>query len=173
MAVPSRQFGDLLVAVWAESLLFFPKVEEFSSFLEVAFHLEIEALLEVGFPCGVIWVGAFPDLDMPLDRRISCPGQIDPRCFLFVSYFPKENPVPCTQGAEILLPYPSGSFVRVPSSRPLPEGLKDGAIDTAESRLAHHMLMIPGPSPNDTVELTDQVSGGGLLVVFDDCSDFL
>ena len=27
MAVPSRQLGDLLLAVWAESLLFFPKVK--------------------------------------------------------------------------------------------------------------------------------------------------
>ena len=156
-----------------ESLLFLPKMQEFSSFLEVTFHLEVEASLKVGFPHGVIWVGTFSDLDMPLDGRISCPGQIDPCRFLFLSDLSEEDPVPCAQGAKVFLLYPSGTFSWMSSPRPLPQGLKDGTVDAAEGLFAHHMPVIPGPSPNDSVELTDQVSGGGLFVVLDDSSDFL
>ncbi len=137
------------------------------------FHLEIEAFLEVGFPCGVIRVRTCSDFDMPFNWRIRCPGKIDPCCFFFSNDLSEEDPVPVTQRTTIFLLYPSSAFLWVPSSGPLPQGLKNGTIDAIKGRFAHHMPMISGPSPNDSVELTDQVSSGGLLVVFDDCSDFL
>lgn len=165
MTVPPRQFGDLLFAMWAESLLLFPKMQKFSSFLEVAFHFEIEAFLEVGFPCRVIWVSTLPDLDMSFNWHIGCPGEIDPCCFFFSKNLSEEDPIPGTQGTKVFLLYPSNTFSWMSSPRPLPQGLKDGTIDAAKGRFAHHMPMISGPSSNDSVELTNQVSGGSLLVV--------
>ncbi len=61
----------------------------------------------------------------------------------------------------------------MPSSRPLPQGEKDRSINAIEGGFADHVPVIPGPSANDSVELTDQVSGGGLLVVLNDPSNLL
>src|SRR5260370_18925784 len=115
MAMPSCEIGDLLLAMWAESLLFFPEVYQFSSFPEIVFHLEIEAFLEVGFPCGVIRVRTCSDFDMPFNWRIRCPGKIDPCCFFFSNDLSEEDPVPVTQRTTIFLLYPSSPFLWVPS----------------------------------------------------------
>ena len=93
MAVPPCEFGNLLLAVWTESLLFFPEVEQFPSLSEIVFHLQIETFLEVGFPCGVIRVRIFLDLDVPFNWRIRCPSKIHPRRFLFVADLSEKDPI--------------------------------------------------------------------------------
>src|SRR5205085_2889475 len=75
--------------------------------------------------------------------------------------------------AEILLLYPSGTFVWVPSSGPSPECLINGALDAVEGRFTHHMSVISGPSSKHSIQLADQVSGGGLFIVPDDPPNFV
>jgi hypothetical protein len=53
----------------------------------------------------------------------------------------------------------------VPSSGPSPECLINGALDAVEGCFTYHMSVISGPSSNRSIQLTNQVSGGGLLVV--------
>lgn len=173
VAVPSGEFGNLLLAVWTDPMLLFPQMQKYSSFAEIAFHLEIESFLEVGFPGWIVRVGLFLDFDMPLDRRICDPGEVDARGFLLMCDFSEEDPISLSDGAEILLLHPVGTFVGVPSSRPVPEGLKDGALDPIESRFADHMPVISGPSSNDSIELTDQMPGSGWLILADDPSHFV
>ena len=64
MVVPSRQFGNLLVAEGAETLLLFPEIEEFPFPLEGVLHFHAKALLEVHFPFGIIRIGSALDFDV-------------------------------------------------------------------------------------------------------------
>ena len=67
MTVPSRDFGDLLVADWAEAPLLFPEVQEPSSSLERANHLHIKPFLEVGFPGRVVGIGLRTNFRVPFN----------------------------------------------------------------------------------------------------------
>src|SRR6266566_2416738 len=114
-------------------------MQKYPSFAEVAFHLQVKSLLEVGFPDRIIRVGSFLDFDMPFNRRIGDPGKVDSCGFLLVCHFSEKDPISLPDGAEILLLYPLSAFVGMPSSGPSPEGQEDGALDAIEGRFAHHM----------------------------------
>jgi hypothetical protein len=47
------------------------------------------------------------------------------------------------------------------------------AMPASEGCFSHHMSVVPCPSSKYSIELTDEVSGGGLLVVLDDPSHFV
>ena len=67
MVVPSRQFGNLLIAERAETLLLFPEIEEFPFPLEGVLHFHVKALLEVHFPFGIIRISSALDFDVSLN----------------------------------------------------------------------------------------------------------
>ena len=75
MVVPSGESGDLLVAPRTEPVLVFPQVQQLPSALEGMCHLHAEACFEVHFPLGIIRVRCPFDLDMPLNRHITCTHQ--------------------------------------------------------------------------------------------------
>jgi hypothetical protein len=54
MVMPSRQFGDLLVADRTETILRFPQIEQRPSSLQFLCHLHAQTFLEVEFPSRVI-----------------------------------------------------------------------------------------------------------------------
>jgi hypothetical protein len=73
MAVPSRDFGDLLVTDWAEAPLFFPEVQQPSFSLERADHMHIKPFLEVGFPSRIVRISLGSDFRVPLNtNRVGC-----------------------------------------------------------------------------------------------------
>jgi len=72
MAMPSRHFGDLLLTNRAETALLLPMVEQLAPMLQVLFHFEVQALLEVGFPLRVVGIRLLSDLDIPLDPGLGC-----------------------------------------------------------------------------------------------------
>jgi hypothetical protein len=76
MVVPSREFGDFLVADWAETRLFFPQAKQLPSPLEVIDHFHAEVFLKVEFPGRVIGVGFAFDFDPPGDRCGTPPGSV-------------------------------------------------------------------------------------------------
>ena len=69
MTVPSRDFGNLLVADWAETPLLFPEVPEPSFSLERADRLYIKPFLEVGVPGRIIRVGLGTNFRVSLDTN--------------------------------------------------------------------------------------------------------
>ena len=60
VVVPPRQFGDLLVADRAKTMLFFPKRAKLPFPFQVVYHLHAQAFLEVPFPFWVIRVCIWP-----------------------------------------------------------------------------------------------------------------
>lgn len=173
MAMPAGQFGELLLAVWTDSVLLFPEMEKEPPSAEVAFHFQIKSFLEVGFPSRIIWVSRILDLGMPFNRRIRDPGEIDPHGFLLLGDFSEEDPVALSDGAEILLLHPASTFMGVPSPGPSPERLINGTLDAVEGRFTDHMSVISRPSSYHAIELTDEVSSSGLFVVPDDPPNFV
>jgi hypothetical protein len=69
MVMPSREFGDLLVADGTDSLLFHPEVAQRPPVPQVVHHLYAQAFLEVHFPFWIVRIGLSLDFDMPPDRR--------------------------------------------------------------------------------------------------------
>ena len=67
MVMPSRQFGDLLVADRTEPVLRFPQMEQPPSSSQVLCHLHAQAFLEVEFPSWVLRVGCALDFTVPPD----------------------------------------------------------------------------------------------------------
>lgn len=55
---------------------------------------------------------------------------------------------------------------------PFPESLEDSVVHCAKGLLACHVPVKIGPSPDNGVELHNQIASGGLFVVFDDLADF-
>ena len=74
---------------------------------------------------------------------------------------------------EVLVLHPALRFVVVSFPGPLPQYLKDGAIDILKDFLAHHMLVIACPPANERIEQQDQVPSRGSLVSLHYLADFL
>ena len=70
VVVPTREFGDLLVADGAEAVLFFPEAKQLSPTFQVIYHLHAEAFFEVEFPLRVIGVRIAFNLGTSFNRRI-------------------------------------------------------------------------------------------------------
>ena len=68
MAVPSCEFGDLLLADRTHSFLLFPQSDELSFPLEIVDHFDAEAFFKVLFPSGIVWVRFSLDFCVSLDR---------------------------------------------------------------------------------------------------------
>lgn len=54
MVMPSSEFGDFLLADRAASVLFPPEVQQLPPTLEIVGHFDIESLLKVPLPGGIV-----------------------------------------------------------------------------------------------------------------------
>jgi hypothetical protein len=86
-------------------------------------------------------------------------------------HFSAENPISVSDGVEVFIFDPVLRFLRVAPFGPAPQGQEDGMVDLGERPFAGDMLMIVCPSPDEGVELIDQVPGGGLGVRLDECAN--
>ena len=171
---PSRPIGDLLVTDRAETVLLPPEKKNFPFSQEGMCHLDPKAFFKVHFPCGVIRSGFCSDFRVSLDRHKCCaeePAAL--HAALFVRDVSSEDPVPIVHALEVFLPHPVLRFIGVSSSGPLPECPEDCLVHFRERLLADLMSVIRGPSSNHRIEDAYQVSGRGLLMCLDGCSDLL
>jgi len=72
MVVPSGQFGDLLLTDWAEAVLLLPQVKQLPPCFEIIGHFDIEPVLKVHLPGGIVRIRFTFELDVTFDRHIGC-----------------------------------------------------------------------------------------------------
>ena len=72
MAVPSREFRDLLVTDRAESTLFLPEIQELPFLFQVGCHFQVQSLLEIRFPLRVVRIGCTLDFGMSFNWCVHC-----------------------------------------------------------------------------------------------------
>ncbi len=83
-----------------------------------------------------------------------------------------KHPVAATGCLEVFGFDPAPRFSWVSPFGPLPERLEDSVVYFGKGPAAGAILMILGPSPNDWIEKHNELSGGRLLIGFDDLTDF-
>src|SRR2546425_1095270 len=121
MVVPSREPGDLLMAVRAEPLLTLPQSEQLPFSSECAFHFHAKAFFEIHFPGGVKRIGFSLYLDVLFDRRVCCTVKSDRlEDAIAPDYHPCKDPVASFMDLEIFVLDPSSGLVVVSLSGPLP-----------------------------------------------------
>src|SRR6266481_689172 len=173
VVVPPRHRGDLLVADRTDTALILPEQTQSPSAHQGPGHLHAQAFLEVRFPTGVVRIGFSFDFGMPFDRYAGGGQELDGVNDPFApNNRPLEDPMSPTDGAEVFVLDPSPGFLGMPPLRPLPQSSKDRVVHLRKGSLARHMPMIVRPSPDNRVELHDQMTSRGLLVRLDDPSDF-
>ena len=89
VVVPSREFGDFLVADRTEAVLFFPEANKLASLSEIVHHFEAKSLLKVDFPSRVVRVGFAFDFSVSFDGRVGSEAQLNGLAVVF----PEEQPV--------------------------------------------------------------------------------
>lgn len=169
MAVPASDLGDLLVADWAESSLFFPEGMQPVVPFEGRCHLNVETFFKVAFPCRVIRVGFPLDFDVSYDRY-ACRAYEVTCLFLRRA---EEDPVISLDGCEVFLRLPCLRFSSVPSVHPSPDGLIDHRIYRTEGFIADDMLVVVCPPSNNRVEFRYQFPSRHGFIGLHDLSDFL
>src|SRR6266700_1105941 len=174
MNMPSRFFGDFLVTDWTFSFLPSPESNQLSPVEPALKPLESNPFIKVGFVGWVIRISLPLDKPMPPNGGGGCFLEVDGQSFPFLSfYFSGKHPFSFANNVKVFIFHPSSPFGRVPSLCPLPQRLEDRAIHFVEGSLACHMSVIQGPSPNNRVQLNDELSCWGLFVFLHDFSDFL
>src|SRR6266487_2709812 len=154
MAVPSRDLGDPLVTNWAETALFFPKMDQPLFSFEGVYHLHVQAFFIVVFPLRIVRIGLSTDLGVSFNWHMGGICKIM-RLFFSVSV---EHPIVSSDGFEVFLRNPFIGFSWMSSFYPLSHRMIDCIVYHFERFFAHYMLMIGRPSPDDGVELHNQVS---------------
>ena len=155
MAVPASDLGDLLVADWAESFLFFPEGMQPVFAFEGRCHLNVETFFKVAFPCQVIRIGFPLNFEVSYDRH-ACRSYEIPCLFLRRA---EENPVISLHGREVFLPLPCLGFSSVSSVHPSADGLIDHRINGTEGFFADNMPVVVRPTANNRIEFRYQFSG--------------
>jgi len=154
-------------------MLFLPQVEQLPSPLQVVCHDHAEAVFKVDFPRGIKRICCPFDLGVSFDRDTRGGEQFDsmgPTCF--VLSLPTEHPVTVADDVKVLVLDPSARLVRVPASGPLPQRPEERVIHFGEGLFTRHMAMIVRPSPEERIELSDQVFWLGLCVGANECTGF-
>src|ERR671925_822249 len=118
VAVPARHLGDGLLAYRTDALLLPPQIQQAAPSLQGIRHLHPQAGFEVALPRRVIGVCRCFDFDMPLDWCISQAYQPVFLGFALARRYTMEDPVVVGHSGEILLAYPSGRLVGMPSLGP-------------------------------------------------------
>ena len=152
--MPSSDLGDLLVTDWAETALFFPKIDEPLFPLVGVYHLDVEAFFVVGFSLRIIRIGLSTDLDVSFDRNMC--GVCEIMGFLFNGS--GKHPIVFSDGFEVFLRSPCIGFSWVSSSGPLSHETVNSVIYSVEGGFAYDVSVIACPSPDDGIELHDQFS---------------
>ena len=154
MAMPSCDLGDLLMTDWAQTALFLPKMDEPLLAFEGVYHLHVETFFIVALPLRVVRVGLSPDFDVSFDWHMC--GVCEIVRLLFCGS--TEHPMVSCDGGEVFLRQPCISFSWMSSSHPVTHHPIDRVVYGLEGFFAHDVLMIERPSPDDGVELHDQLS---------------
>ena len=172
MAMPSCHFGNVAVAERAEATLLFPEREQLSFPFQVVCHFHIETLFKVGLPFGIVWVCCTLDFDVP-SMAMLFPSTVG---WAGRSLLPKNVAMRATaafNGGEVFLLNPFAGFLWMSPFCPLPPGAKDCMVHLGEGFLADHMPVIVRPSSNFRIQLGDEITRRGLLVLSYDLSDTL
>src|SRR5438132_6234276 len=174
VVVPPGEVGDRLGADGADATLLLLQVQQRPSAAQGGGHLQPEPGFEVAFPGWVIRIGCSFDLDVPKDGHAGGGEQLDrlgtpfrPRSFA------AENPLTPAVGQEVFVLDPAAGLLGVTPTCPAPERQEDRVVHFGKGVFAGHVAVVGRPVPNDWVELTNQIPGGGLLVRLDDPSGFL
>lgn len=174
MKAPACDPSDFCIALGAESTLFVPEIAKSTSTPKRFQHVSPFAFFEVGFIGWIVRVSFAFDLDVSFDG--SALGVVQPD-FSWPSFviagFTEEGPVTIPTPIKVFRFEPARTFVRVPSSCPLPQAREDVAIHVSKRVFAHHVPMIVRPTANFRVELIDQIGGRHAMCSFDDSSDAL
>ena len=113
------------------------------------------------------------DFNMALNGCVGGVGKVDRDGFAVLIWpLTKESPFVIGCWTEVFLHYPFSGFVSMSPFSPTPQGLKNLRIHLTKHLLANNVTMIVCPTPDDRVELVDQVAGCGLFVGLDDCAYF-
>src|SRR4051794_18435390 len=108
VVLPSRQLRDRLLTDRTDAALFFPKVQQLPSFLQVVCHFDAQTRLKVDFPLRIEWIGCPFDLRMTLNRHLGCVKQSDlVRLPVLALPFTAKDPVPPADLVEVRIFYPS------------------------------------------------------------------
>src|SRR6266487_2702203 len=168
VVVPSCEVRDLLLADRTKSFLLFPEGDQLPFSLEIVNHFHAEAFFKVFFPSRVIWVCFSLDFHMSFDRNM---GRVQEIIFYeaFFGYDDSiEDPIVSLDGFKVSLLNPLFGFVGMSPFCPPPQGLEDRMADSGEGDLTHDVLVIVGPSPNDRVQLDNQITCCRLFVGLDE-----
>src|SRR5947209_13318837 len=76
VAMPTCNFGDLLVADGTESSLFFPEGKQPVFPFEGRCHVNVKTFFKIAFPCRVIRVGFPLNFDVSYDRHVCCADEV-------------------------------------------------------------------------------------------------
>src|SRR5438128_1697357 len=120
MTMPSREFGDFLVADGTEAVLFFPEGEEFPFPLEVGCHVNVEPFFKILFPLGIVGVGLTLNFPVPLDGDAACTEKGNFSGAFLVDTQSEEHPIAVVSGSEVFFLDPFLPLVGVSSFRPSP-----------------------------------------------------
>jgi hypothetical protein len=167
MAMPSRDFGDLLVADWTQTALLSPKVDEPLFPFGGVYHLHVEAFFKVPFPLWVIWICLPLDLGVPFDGDTSRFGQVVLPAVLYSG----EHPIVSIGGFEVFLRNPFLGFSWVLPFDPLSNDPIYRVINGTERFFTHHVLVIVRPASDHGIELDNQPRCRECFVRFYRCSD--
>jgi hypothetical protein len=80
---------------------------------------------------------------------------------------PEEHPMSVTNGLEVFLSDPLFTFLGMSSGGPTPEGLEDCMVDGGKKAFTDDMAMVLCPSPDDRIELSDELPRRNLRLVSD------
>jgi hypothetical protein len=168
VVVPPCELGDLLLTDWTESFLLFPEGEQLPFPLEIVYHLDAEAFFKVLFPSGIVGVCFSLDFHMSLDRDICRVQEI----IFYAAFFgyddSVEDPILSIDGFKVSLFHPLFGFVGMSPFCPSPQGTEDGMANSGEGDFTHDVLVIVCPSPNDGVQLDNQITCRCLFVGLDE-----
>ncbi len=164
MTMPSRHLGDPLATDWAQAALLFPQIDQPLFPFQGVYHLHVETFFVVAFPQRVIWIRLSTDFRVPVDWHVC--GGCEIMHVLF--YRSEEHPVVSCDGFEVFLRNPFIGLLWVFPLHPSSHCSIDLVIYCVEGFFAYYMLVIVGPSPNDGVQLDNQMTCRRLFVGLDE-----
>jgi hypothetical protein len=129
MIMPSSLFGNHLLTKRTPSLLSSPQMQQELLYFQIVHRFEGGAIFQVQFPHRVVRINLSFDFDVSFDRNTMGLEEINPlRLSIWVRDFSAKDSCPIANRREILVPYPSARFARVPSFSPGPQCQKDGVV---------------------------------------------
>jgi len=165
MVVPSRHCGDRFTAVWAAPMLAFPEGKDGHASFEGGRHLETQTFLKVELPLGIVGVDRIVDLDMSLNGETMRRKKVDRLGLsLWATHLAGKYPAVLINAMKVACLHPPYALIGMSPFGPSPQRLKDGVVHGLEYFRADSMAVIHRPTPNDRVQVADEVASRGALV---------